>query len=96
MDCSGFTNYVFADFGYTLARTTTGQAENGKEVAKSEMQEGDIIIFLNDSKSSIGHVGIYIGNNQFIHSANAKRGIVIDDVENSYYKPRFVCARRII
>lgn len=96
MDCSGYTKYVFAHFGYTLNRTTSGQAKNGTEVAKSEMQEGDIIIFLDDAKKKIGHVGIYIGNNQFIHSANAKRGIVIDSVDNSYYKPRFVCVRRII
>ena len=96
MDCSGYTKYVFAHFGYTLSRTTSGQAKNGTEVARSEMQEGDLIIFLNDSKSKIGHVGIYIGNDQFIHAANAKRGIVIDSVYNSYYDPRFVCVRRII
>ena len=96
MDCSGYTKYVFKHFGYTLSRTTSGQATNGKEVARSDMQVGDIIIFLNDSKSKIGHVGIYIGNDQFIHSANAKRGIVIDSVYNSYYEPRWVCVRRII
>lgn len=96
VDCSGFTKYVFEKFGYTLSRTTAGQAKNGKEVNRSEMQEGDIIIFLNDSKSKIGHVGIYIGDDKFIHSANASRGIVIDSVYNSYYDPRFVCARRII
>lgn len=96
VDCSGFTKYVFEHFGYTLSRTTSGQAKNGKEVNRSEMQEGDIIIFLNDSKSKIGHVGIYIGNDKFIHAANASRGIVIDSVYNSYYDPRFVCARRII
>lgn len=96
MDCSGYTKYVFAHFGYTLSRTTSGQAKNGTEVARSDMQEGDLIIFLDDSKKKIGHVGIYIGNDQFIHSANAKRGIVIDSVYNSYYDPRFVCVRRII
>ncbi len=96
VDCSGFTKYVYSHFGYLLSRTTSGQAENGKKVEKSEMQEGDIIVFLNDAKTSIGHVGIYIGNNEFIHAANSKRGIVIDSVDNSYYKPRFVCARRII
>lgn len=96
MDCSGYTKYVFEHFGYTLSRTTSGQAKNGVEVAKKDMQVGDIIIFLNDAKTKIGHVGIYIGNNQFIHSANAKRGIVIDSIYNSYYEPRVVCVRRII
>lgn len=96
VDCSGYTKYVYAHFGYTLNRTSYDQAKNGKEVSRSEMQQGDLIIFLNESKSKVGHVGIYIGNDQFIHAANSRRGIVIDSVYNSYYDARFVSARRII
>lgn len=95
-DCSGFTKYVYKHFGYTLSRTATGQSSNGKKVERNELQKGDLIIFLNEEKSKIGHVGIYIGNNQFIHAANAKRGVVTDSLSSSYYNPRYVSARRII
>lgn len=95
-DCSGFTKYVYGHFGYSLDRTTGDQAKNGVKVEKSDLQEGDLLIFLNDSKSSIGHVGIYIGDGRFIHAANPSRGVVTDSVSNSYYQPRYVTARRII
>lgn len=95
-DCSGFTKYVYEHFKYTLSRTTGEQAKNGKEVSRSDLQQGDLLIFLNDSKSSIGHVGIYIGNDTFIHAANPKRGVVTDSIYSTYYGPRFVTARRII
>ena len=95
-DCSGFTKYVYNHFGYTISRTSAAQANNGVQVGKDELQQGDLLIFLNDAKSSIGHVGIYIGGNRFIHAANATRGVVTDSVDSSYYGPRFVEARRIL
>ena len=95
-DCSGFTKYVYNHFGYTISRTSAAQANNGVQVGKDELQQGDLLIFLNDAKSSIGHVGIYIGGNRFIHAANATRGVVTDSVNSSYYGPRFVEARRIL
>ena len=66
------------------------------EQITAELEKGDLLIFLNDAKSRIGHVGIYIGENRFIHAANATRGVVTDSVNNSYYGPRFVEARRIL
>ena len=60
------------------------------------MQPGDLIIFQNKEKTKIGHVGIYIGNNKFIHAENSKTGVVITSVDSGYYGQRFVCARRII
>lgn len=95
-DCSGFTSYVYKHFGYSLARTSGGQASNGTKVEKSNLQLGDVLVFLNDSKTQIGHVGIYIGNNTFIHAANPSRGVVTDSVDSSYYAPRYVTARRIL
>ena len=95
-DCSGFTKYVFAHFGYSLSRTSGGQASNGTKVERSQLQQGDLLIFLDDAKSKVGHVGIYIGNNTFIHAANAKRGVTTDSLSSSYYDPRYVSARRII
>jgi len=95
-DCSGFTSYVYGHFGYELGATSGSQSDAGTEVEKSKMIPGDLIVFENDSQTMVGHVGIYIGDGEFIHAANPQRGVVIDDVDNSYYEPRFVSSRRIV
>ena len=97
-DCSGLTSYVYKQFGYTLSRTSTAQAKNGKEVSKDELQPGDLLIFKNQSLTRIGHVGIYIGNNKMIHASEPGVGVVITDLSASgyNYNKRFVTARRII
>lgn len=88
-DCSGFTSYVYKHFGYSLSRTSGGQRSNGKEVKKANLKAGDIVCFS-------GHVGIYIGENNFIHAANPKKGIIITSLSNSYYAKTYITARRII
>lgn len=88
-DCSGFTSYVYKHFGYSLSRTSGGQRSNGKEVKKANLKAGDIVCFS-------GHVGIYIGGNNFIHAANPKKGIIITSLSNSYYAKTYITARRII
>lgn len=95
-DCSGFTYYVFKHFGVTLNRASTAQINNGVEVSKSNLQEGDLIIFRDSANSGIGHVGIYIGGNTFIHAANAKKGVITTSLSDSYYSARYVTARRVI
>lgn len=95
-DCSGFTSYVYKNFGKSLSRTSKGQASNGKEVAKSELQLGDLVIFKGWGTNSIGHVGIYVGGNSFIHAANEDKGVVITSLSDSYYSSKYVTARRII
>lgn len=95
-DCSGFTTYVFKHFGVSLSRTSGGQASNGTYVEKSDLQLGDILIFNDSANSKVGHVGIYIGGNQFIHAANPKKGVVITSLSDSYYSARYVSARRVI
>ena len=97
-DCSGFTRYVYSNFGYKLSRTSKTQAKDGKEVAKSDLQPGDIIIFKNQSLTAIGHVGIYVGNNKIIHASEPGIGVVITDMDaRGYnYNKRYVTARRII
>ena len=95
-DCSGFTRYVYSNFGISLGATAASQANNsGNEVSRQELQPGDLILFQDDAKTKIGHCGIYIGDNLFIHAANPKRGVVTDKLEgNSYYSPRYVSAYR--
>ena len=94
-DCSGLTSYVYSKNGYTLNRTSSAQASNGKKVSKSNLKAGDLVFFSQGSKK-IGHVGIYIGGNEFIHAANPKKGVVITSLSNSYYEKNYVTARRII
>lgn len=96
-DCSGFVYYVFGQMGKKISRSLSVQATAGVAVSKANLQIGDIVIFNDSSNSSLGHVGIYVGNSQFIHAANPKRGVVIDylDSRNSYYNERYVTARRV-
>lgn len=95
-DCSGFTTYVYKHFGISLSRTSSAQASNGTAVSKSDLQPGDLLIFNNSSNSSVGHVGIYIGGNTFIHAANSSKGVITTSLSDSYYSKRYVAARRII
>ena len=95
-DCSGFVYYVFRQCGYTITRTATAQSYDGKLVARADMQPGDIIIFYNGAKSAIGHAGIYIGNNQFIHASSGGGRVMISSLSESYYNTRFYCARRVV
>lgn len=97
-DCSGFTYYVYKHFGYTLSRSSVSQATNGKEVAKSNLQPGDLVFYKNTSLTRIGHVGIYIGDNKMIHASEPGVGVIITDIDSKSHKypQRYVTARRII
>lgn len=95
-DCSGFTSYVYKQFGYSISRSSSAQASNGVAVAKADLQPGDLVLFKGQNSSSIGHVGIYIGGNQFVHASTAKTGVKISSLSSSGYVARYVTARRII
>lgn len=89
-DCSGFTQYVYKNFGISLNRTAAAQYSNGKAV--TNLQSGDLVMF---GKSGINHVGIYIGGGTFIHAANPSRGVTTDTLLSGYYKTNYVGARRV-
>ena len=95
-DCSGFTSYVYRHFGVSLSRTSSAQASNGTAVSRSNLQAGDVLIFRDSSNSRVGHVGIYIGGNSFIHAANPSKGVIISSLSESYYAQRYVGARRVL
>ncbi len=96
-DCSGFTRYIYLQFGYSLGTTAAGQNNLGVEVSRNELRPGDLILFYDEEKTKIGHTGIYISNGDFIHSANPTRGVVIDNINtNSYYNERYIVAKRIV
>ncbi len=93
-DCSGFMQYVFSQFGYSINRTATAQLANGYYVAYEDLRPGDIIYFGYGSTAS--HVGMYIGNGQFVHAENSSTGVVITDLSVSWYANRYLCAHRIV
>lgn len=92
-DCSGFTKYVYQQFGYTLNRTAAQQLNNGYSV--SSLEPGDLVFFNNtySTSAAASHVGIYIGDNQFVHSASG--GVKVTSLSDSYYASRYIGARRI-
>lgn len=94
-DCSGLTKYVYGHFGYTLNRTASAQLSNGVSVSRSELQPGDLVFFDNGKVSTpVSHVGIYIGNGQFIHASTNSYCVEISNL-SGHYLNTYVYARRI-
>lgn len=93
-DCSGFTQYVFKQLGYSIKRTAAQQLTCGYEV--TNLQLGDLVFFENtySTGADASHVGIYVGDNQFIHAAGS--GVKVTDLSDDYYACRYVGARRVI
>lgn len=98
-DCSGFTSYVFKNFGISLPRSSKDQANVGEKISKSDLRLGDLVFFDTVGKYDgvISHVGIYLSDGKFIHASsgsNAKK-VVISEINEGYYKEKYVTARRI-
>lgn len=93
-DCSGFVGYVFAKNGVKLPRTSLEQSSRGTPVSRGNLQSGDLVFFRTRG-ARISHVGIYIGNNKFIH-ASSGGGRVRTDSLTGYYSQRYAGARRIL
>lgn len=94
-DCSGLVYYVFRYHGITLNRTAETQYRHGSYVSKSALRPGDLVFFQNTYKQGISHVGIYVGNGQFIHASSSK-GVTISDLSNSYWASHYYGARRVV
>lgn len=97
-DCSAYTQTVYKKAtGIDIGRSTEQQLKVGKEVQKSDLKEGDLVLFKNTYNSNhtqgVSHVGIYIGNNQFIH--NSDNGVMVSDLNSDYYKNHYLTARRV-
>lgn len=93
-DCSGFTQVVFKNNGTSIPRTTGQQYKTGKAVSKSNLQQGDLVFF-NTTGRGVSHVGIFVGNNNFIH-ASTSRGVMISSINDPYYwGSRYIGARRV-
>lgn len=97
-DCSGFVKYVFAHFGVKMNRTASAQMDNGSPVSMSNLIPGDVVFFkkAGSSASRASHVGIYIGNGQFIHASTSSTGVIISKMSSAYYTSGFVGGRRLV
>ncbi|HEY4298413.1 MAG TPA: C40 family peptidase [Paraburkholderia sp.] len=95
LDCSGFVRYVFQDtLGLALPRRAEEMSRVGEKVRMSDLKPGDLVFF-NTMRRSFSHVGIYIGDNKFVHSPSTGSTIRVDDLDDGYWEKRYTGARRI-
>jgi cell wall-associated NlpC family hydrolase len=89
-DCSGFTRYVFAHFGIRLPHYSVAQFHLGRKVARRALKPGDLVFF-----DGLGHVGIYVGSNRFVHAPHAGTRVSVEPLRG-WYASRYVGARRLV
>jgi cell wall-associated NlpC family hydrolase len=95
LDGSSFVGYVFKDkLGFLLPRKSTQMSRVGKPVNREELQPGDLVFF-NTMRLTFSHVGIYVGDNKFIHSPSKGTSVRVDDLSSLYWDKRFDGARRL-
>lgn len=93
-DCSGLTQYIYKEaLGKDIPRVSYEQSEYGKAVDKEDLQVGDLVFFDTMNKGRVSHVGMYIGNNQFIHASNPTDGVKVSTL-SGYYEKTYMGARR--
>ncbi|CAA6813995.1 MAG: Invasion associated protein p60 [uncultured Sulfurovum sp.] len=94
-DCSGFTSYVYKKHGIHIPRTSRNQAKYGKYVKRDKLKKGDLVFFDTSKKRKgyVNHVGIYLGDNRFIHASSAKKRVIVSKL-NKFYAQRYKGARR--
>jgi cell wall-associated NlpC family hydrolase len=94
-DCAGLVQKSFSEVGVNLPRVAADQFRNGEKVCREELKPGDLVFFRNTYKRGISHVGIYIGNELFVHAASTLRRVTIDRLDSPYFASRFAGGRRI-
>jgi cell wall-associated NlpC family hydrolase len=94
-DCSGFTFYVVNRVGIGLSRDMAVQVTSGSYVGTDQLQPGDLVFFQNTYKWGLSHVGIFIGGGQFVHAGSERTGVLVSDLWDSYWGPRYYTARRL-
>jgi cell wall-associated NlpC family hydrolase len=94
-DCSGYVMYIFKHFDVSLGHGAADQFANGTKVTKENLQIGDAVFFTTYKKGA-SHVGIFIGDNKFIHASSSGGSVTINDLDQDYYKSRYIGARRYL
>ena len=94
-DCSGFVSHVFQEaLGLVLPRSSREMSNSGQVVSRDDLRPGDLVFF-NTMRKAFSHVGIYLGDNQFVHAPRSGGRVRIEDLSQSYWSKRFNGARRI-
>ena len=94
-DCSGLVQYTFKSLGYNLNRISIDQSKQGQNVAKENLQAGDLVFYSLAGDGRVSHVGIYIGNGKMIHSPKSGDVVKTTDITTAYWQTRFITATRI-
>ncbi len=95
-DCSGFMQYVFRKtFAVNIPRTAAAQATVGSHVSRGNLQPGDMVFFRTAGPRRISHVGMYVGNDRFIHAPRTGKRIEITSLSNKYWSSKYATARRV-
>ncbi|OHR40860.1 hypothetical protein HMPREF2753_04505 [Neisseria sp. HMSC071C03] len=95
-DCSGFMQHIFRrSMGLNLPRTSAEQAKMGVGISRGELQPGDMVFFRTMGRGRISHVGLYIGNDRFIHAPRTGKRIEITSLSNKYWNAKYAFARRV-
>lgn len=97
-DCSGFIGYLFRhEAGIHLPRSTRQMIHyDAPRVARHELQPGDIVFFSTRRQGRVDHAGIYVGDNRFVHSASRRSGVRVDRLDQGYWAPRYLQAKRVL
>lgn len=94
-DCSGFVSHVFHEtIGLILPRSSKDLSKSGDSIGRNELRPGDLVFF-NTMRRAFSHVGIYLGNGQFIHAPRSGGRVRVEDMNESYWKKRYNGARRV-
>lgn len=93
IDCSSFVQRIYGIFDVTLPRSAREQAQVGISITRDNLEKGDLVFF--HTNRSLGHVGIYIGNNEFVHASSKSKGVRVDSLDAPYYQKRFQRAIRV-
>ena len=94
-DCSGFVRTVFADMGVDVPHSARELSTLGDRIDREELEPGDLVFFRNTRRHSASHVGIYVGDDKFVHAATRGGQVQVDSLSDSYYAQHYLCARRI-
>ena len=97
LDCSGFVLQVFTPLGVELPRTSAAQARVGQPVEVADLQAGDLVFFDTVGRGDVTHVGIYLGENQFVNANSYRKQVAVDRLQGDpYWGPKLLGARRVL